>query len=492
MNKRSIRPVVWTLLGAALCAAGTACKVGPNYQRPPLAVPTTYKSAATPAAPATPPAASQPAATQPAVTHLATNWWLLFGDPELSALEETTIKENQDIKAAMARVDEARALAGLTKSQFYPQITLNPSVQRSRSRGGTVTNTAVPLQLSYEVDIWGQVRRAYEASKAQLQFSVDDFQVVLQAAQAEVAQDYFTIRSLDAQDAILGRNVDTFRKQVALTQTQFKTGLVSQLDVVQAQAQLNATISQEVDVRRQRADLEHAVAILLGRPPAEFALPVKPLELAPPVIPVGLPSDLLRQRPDVAQAEENLIAANAQIGVATSQFYPAVHLTGAAGFESIDLQHALDWQNRMWSFGPSVSFPVFLGGQLESNLAQAKARYNELLANYRTAVLGAFRDVEDSLTDLHLRADEAQAQELAVQASRDYVRLSQVQYQRGLVNYLTVIDADRTLLANELSAAQILNQRLNATVLLIKALGGGWDARAAGAAPATTAPAGSR
>ncbi len=428
------------------------------------------------------------------MTHLATNWWLLFEDPELNTLEDATNKENQDIKAAMARIDEARALARITKSQFYPQIGFNPSASRlalmrtsSGKSSGTYTNTSLPLDLSYEVDIWGQVRRAYQASKAQVQFSVDDYQVVLQTAEADVATDYFTIRSLDAQDEIFNRNVGTFRKQVELTQAQFKAGLVSQLDVVQAQAQLDSTIQQEIDVRRQRVDLEHAVAILLGRPPSEFSVPIKSLALTPPIIPVGLPSDLLRQRPDVAESEQNLIAANAQIGVAVSQFYPKVQLTGAAGFQSIDLQHALDWENRVWSFGPNVSFPVFLGGQLESNLAQAKARYDELLANYRTAVLGAFRDVEDSLTDLHLRADEAGSQELAVQASRESVRLSTIQYQRGLVNYLQVIDADRTLLANELTAAQILNQRLDSTVLLIKALGGGWDSHAAAATqPAPT------
>jgi multidrug efflux system outer membrane protein len=197
----------------------------------------------------------------------------------------------------------------------------------------------------------------------------------------------------------------------------------------------------------------------------------------PPAVPAGLPGDLLRQRPDVARAEEQLVAANAQVGVALAAFYPQLKLTGAAGFESFDLAHALDWESRVWSIGPSISFPLFTGGQLEGNLQQVRARYDELVATYRGAVLAAFRDVEDSLTDLHYRADAATAQDEAVRTSREYLRLSQIQYKGGLATYLQVIDAERTLLTNELSAVQLLNQRLDSTVLLIKSLGGGWQAR---------------
>jgi multidrug efflux system outer membrane protein len=401
-------------------------------------------------------------------------------------MEQQARAANQDLKAAMARVAQARAAARLTRSEFYPVITLDPSAQRARSSANRTTNGQtgksttsndfrVPFDLSYEIDVWGRVRRLYESSLAQAQASADDYQVVLQTLEADVAQNYFTLRSLDSQARILAKSVESYRQQLELTQTQRRAGLVGQIDVVQAQTQLNSTRVQETEVHRQRADTEHALAILLGRPPSELSVAVRPLDLAPPVIPPGLPADLLRSRPDVAEAEQNLIAANAQVAVAIAQFYPQFHLTGAAGFESADLQHVFDWQSRTLALGPSVSVPIFEGGKLDAGLQQAKARYDELVATYRGRVLAAFRDVEDALTDLHLRAEQAKNLDLAVQSAREYLRLAEVQYHGGLTNYLLVIDAQRTLLANELSAAQLLNQRLISTVLLIKSLGGAWS-----------------
>lgn len=488
MRKTGLSGRVWSVVVCAgVFALIASCTVGPNYQRPAMGVPATFKSATT---------------GESAVPALAADWWHLFNDPTLTHLEEDAIRANTDLQAAMARVAQARAGVRVTQSQFYPVVTLDPSGDRTRTPGGRVSsngtlgnassskghtsnNFRVPFDVSYEVDIWGRIRRLNEASLAQVRASEDDYQVVLQTLEADVAQDYFTIRSLDAQAAILAKNAESFRQQVSLTQTQQKAGLVGPIDVLQAQTQLNTTIAQEVETRRQRTDLEHALAILLGRPPSEVAVANQPLDLLPPLIPAGLPADLLRRRPDVALAEENLVTANAQIGVATALFYPTVRLTGDAGFQSIDLQHSLDWENRIWSIGPSISFPLFNGGQLDANLAQTEARYEELAATYRGSVLGAFRDVEDSLTDLHLRADAAQAQDEAVKAAREYLRLAQVQYKGGLMPYLQVIDAERTLLTAELSAAQILNQRLISSVLLIKSLGGGWDMRA----PAATLPA---
>jgi len=443
------------------------------------------------------------------VAALTTDWWRLFGDATLNQLEEDATRANTDLQAAVARVTQARAAARVVRSEFYPVVTLDPSIERARTSGNrsttnggsgsgttggttnntnsnrsstsggrTSTNVRVPFDLSYEIDVWGRVRRSYEASVAQVRAAQDDYQVVLQTLQADVAQNYFNIRSLDSQSQILRENVESYKKQIELVQTQKRAGLVGQTDVVQAQTLLNSTIAQEIDIRRQRADLEHALAVLLGRPPSEITVTVEPLAIAPPVIPGGLPADLLRRRPDVLRAEQDLVAANAQVGVATAAFYPTFRLTGAAGFESADLRHALDWESRVWSIGPSVSIPIFEGGQLDANLQQVKARYEELVATYRGNVLGAYRDVEDSLTDLHLRADAAQAQDLAVQSAREYLRLSTVQYKGGLATYLQVIDAERTLLTNELSAVQILNQRLVSTVLLIKSMGGGWDPQA--------------
>jgi multidrug efflux system outer membrane protein len=479
--------VMSVVVCAGVSALIASCTVGPNYRRPGMSVPATFKSATT---------------GESAYPALGADWWHLFGDPTLTRLEEDAIRANTDIQAAMARVAQARAAVRVTQSQFYPVVTLDPAAERSRTPSGRISsngsigssgstggrtsnNFRVPFDVSYEVDIWGRIRRLNEASVAQLRATEDDFQVVLQTIEADVAQDYFTMRSLDAQAQILAKNVESFRQQVSLTQTQQKAGLVGPIDVLQAQTQLNTTLAQEVETRRQRADLEHALAILLGRPPSEITVANEPLDLNPPVIPAGLPAELLRRRPDVAEAEENLVTANAQVGVATALFYPTVRLTGAAGFQSIDLQHAVDWENRIWSIGPSVSFPLFTGGQLDANLQQTRARYQEVAANYRGSVLAAFRDVEDSLTDLHLRADAAQAQNEAVKAAREYLRLAQVQYKGGLMPYLQVIDAERTLLTAELSAAQILNQRLISTVLLIKSLGGGWEARL----PAATMPA---
>jgi multidrug efflux system outer membrane protein len=429
----------------------------------------------------------------------------------------------------MERVAEARASAAAVQSQFYPVLTLNPSATRSRFPTGTssgksaagasssasstptptpgptpaptpassaATATAatpkvsrstsyqIPFDLSYEVDIWGRARRAVEAAKAQTQVSVDDLEVVRQTLLADLAQDYFNLRSFEEQDRITQRNVEAYRQQLDLTQLQFKAGLANEINVLQARTLLEATQALEVDLRRQRADLEHAIAILLGRPPANFSLRVRERPPIQPVIPAGLPADLLRRRPDVAEAEQNLVAASAQIGVAKANLFPAVRLSATAGLEGASFAQIQQWSNHFWTIGSTISAPIFEGGLLWANLRQARARYRELEATYRGAVLGAFRDVEDSLTDLHMRAEESQAQTRAVASAREYLQLTELQYQQGLINYLQVIDADRTLLTNELALAQILNQRMVSTVLFIKAIGGGWDSQAPGAPPA--------
>lgn len=355
--------------------------------------------------------------------------------------------------------------------------------------GASATTTAVPattgnrfqvpFDFSYEIDIWGRVRRSYESAQAQYQASVYDLEVVRQTLLADLARNYFNLRSFDAQYEILRRNLDLYKEQVDLTQYKFKAGLISETDLLQAQVQLEATRAQAADTRRQRTNLEHAIAVLLGRAPAQFSLEPRPLDDTPPVIPAGLPADLLRQRPDVAEAEQNLVAACAEIGMAQADFFPAVTLIGSAGFQSSDIETVLDWSNRTWSFGPSISLPIFKGGQLRANLQKAKARYQELEATYRNKVLSAFVDVEDALTDLHLRTDAAEAQAKAVAAAREYLRLAQIQYQTGVADYLHVVNAEQTLLTNQLSEVQILNERMVSTVLLVKALGGGWDSQTA-------------
>jgi multidrug efflux system outer membrane protein len=459
---------------AAMPLLVSSCRVGPDYRRPTVEMPEAFKSAA-------PDDAAEPV--------LAADWWTLFNDPQLTELEAAAVQANPNLRAAAARVAQARAAARTVASQFYPVVSLDPSISRSRvptnrglatgtaaaAGGSTINNIQIPFDLSYEIDIWGRVRRSVESAQAQSLASAADFGVVLQTLTADVAQNYFTLRALDAQDVILTHSLDLYRRQIELTQTQFNAGLAGRTDILQAQTLLDAVQAQLIDARRQRADTEHALAILTGRPPSALSVTPLPLDGSPPPIPAGLPSDVLRRRPDVAEAEQNLVAANAAVGVARANFYPVVRLTGSAGYESIDVRHALDWESRVWSLGPSVSIPLFQGGKLTAQLEQAKARYDELQASFRGTVLTAFGEVEDALTDIHLRAQAAQAQDRAVESAREYLRLAELQYRQGLVGYLQVIDAERTLLSNELTALQLLSQRFISTALLIKALGGGWD-----------------
>lgn len=504
--------VLGSMLAAVLLFVA-GCNVGPNYKQPNQSLTQGYRSATT-----------QEATTQPA---LSREWWRLFGDPTLNTLEASAVENNPNLKAAVARVDQARAAARVIRADFFPTISLSPSIDRARSGGGrggstvigtnsggtgtstgtgsgigtgtgtgtgtstgtgsstvtgtgvssgnTITSVRVPFDLDYELDVWGKIRRNYESANATANSSAADYQVVLQTLESDVATDYFAIRALIDQENILKRTVESYRQSLGLVQSQLKAGLVGQTDLSQAQAELDSTLTQQLETERQRADLEHALAILLGRPPSELALQTTPLDMEPPIVPAGMPAELLRRRPDVAEAEQNLVAANAQVGVATALFYPDFNLSGSAGFEAFNTSHVFDWENRVWSIGASFTQPIFEGGRLKANLEQAKARYAELAATYRNSVLSAVRDVEDALTDLHFRAQQAEAQNRAVRESREYVRLSTLQYKQGLASYLLVIDAERTLLNNELSASQILNNRLSSTVLLIRALGGGWD-----------------
>jgi multidrug efflux system outer membrane protein len=457
-----------------------SCSVGPDYVRPETKAPAAYKSAT---------------ADDAASPSIDRRWWTLFGDATLNQLEEAASEANQDVKAALARVSQARAAARIAGSPRYPTFTFDPLAQRFRTsgngvRGGALgrssietTDFQLPIDFAYQVDVWGRVRRAVEASDAQAQASENDLIVVLQSVQADVAQNYFQLRSLDAQAEILKKTVAVYRRQLSLLETQYKAGLVGRITLAQQEAQLYFTATQEIDVRRQRADVEHALALLTGRPPSDLTLAPVLLDRLPPKVPAGLPSELLRRRPDVAEAEQLLAAASAQIGVATAQFYPDLRITGQVGLESTELGHLFDWQSRIWSIAASALTPIFSGGQLTAALDQAKARYEEALAVYRGRVLGAFRDVEDALNDLHLRAEATDAQSKAVASARDYVTLSEAQYQQGLISYLQVTDAQRTLLVNELSSAQLVGQRLSSSVQLIKALGAGWDSEAKAEVP---------
>jgi multidrug efflux system outer membrane protein len=458
--------------GLSLLAGG--CMVGPKYVRPAVEQPTGFKSQ--PAGEAGPP--------------IAADWWRLYADPELERLVTSAQASNQTLRQAVARVDEARALARVAGSYLYPTVSLDPSYSRTRYsgarastitgkqvvRGVDVSNWTIPLDLSYEVDVWGRVRRSLEAARATAAATADDVGVVGLTIETDVAQFYYTIRALDAQIQILKDNVTAYEEQVRLLSVQLRTGLVSGIVVSQAQAQLKATLAQLSNTGRARADTEHALAILCGRPAPSFTVVSNPLqEVSPPVVPAGLPAQLLARRPDVAEAEKNVLAANAQIGVATAEFYPRFMLTASAGFQSLNADMLFSWQSRVAQILPSVSIPIFQGGRLRANLDATKARYRQTVAVYIEQVLVAYGDVEDALTDLHSFSDQVASLRDAVAESRNYLRLAQVQYRQGLVDYLLVIDAERTLLANQLSLAQAVNFQMSASIHLIKALGGGWN-----------------
>jgi multidrug efflux system outer membrane protein len=462
-----------TLVVLTVLLAG--CTVGPTYTRPPVVEPEAFKSAA---------------ATGEA-PRLAPEWWRLYGESELDRLIVTANESNQTLKQAVAAVDQARALARVAGSYRYPTITLDPSFARTRTSAtrrnaatgqavagaATFNDWLVPVTLSYEIDAWGRVRRSLESARAQAVASANDEAMIRLTVQTDVAQDYFAIRSLDAQIDILAQTVASYREQVRLLTVQVRTGLVSEIGLNQAQALLESTLAQQRDAERARADLEHALAILCGQPAPSFALATNPLrEASPPDVPAGLPAALLARRPDVSAAEQLVVSANAQIGVATANLYPTFSLSSLAGFESANLRNLFDWRSRIASIIPGVTLPIFTGGRLRANLEAAQAMYRQTVAAYVNQVLIAYGDVEDALTDLHALTDQVGRYREAVAASRNYLRLAQVQYRTGLTDYLLVIDAERTLLANQLSLAQAVNLQQAAAIRLIKALGGGWEA----------------
>jgi multidrug efflux system outer membrane protein len=471
---RRLRGILAALSTVSVMTVG--CAAGPKYARPAVDQPARFKS--------------EPADN--AAPLIAPEWWRLYNEPELDQLIASAHVSNQTLRQAVASVDQARALARVARSYLYPSIALNPTFLRERlsgTRSSTVTGQRVasgttisdwltPFDLTYEVDVWGRVRRALESAAAQFAASGDDLAMVRLTVETDVAQYYYTLRALDAQIEILMQTVEAYREQVRVLSVQLKSGLVSPIVLSQAQAQLEATVAQEQDMERARTDQEHALAILCGSPAPSFTFAPNPMhETSPPVVPPGLPAQLLVRRPDVAAAEQNVVAANAQIGVATAEFYPTFSLTSFAGFESADPSMVFNWQSRVAGIAPGILAPIFEGGRLKANLDASKAVYRETVAAYVNQVLVAYADVEDALTDLHALSDEVVSQRAAVSASQNYLHLAQAQYKYGLVDYLIVIDAERTLLANQLSLAQTVNLHMGASVHLIKALGGGWENR---------------
>ncbi len=449
----------------------TGCALGPNYLNPGVEVPPAYRENVH----------WKEASPQDQLPRGA--WWRIYDDPALDALEALAAGANQDLAAAFARVNQARAIARVDAAGLLPRVDLNASAARSRTsgdftltgEGSTGNSFFLPLDLSYEVDLWGRVRRSVEASRADAAASLADYQSVLLTLQTEVARNYFALRALDAEIDLLLRTLELRRENLGMVRSLFRHGQVGQLDVSRAETELAATEAETAGVRKRRAELEHALAVLVGKPAAALELASSPLDLKPPQVEAGLPSSLLERRPDVASAERRMAAASARIGVAKTAFFPAVSLTGSAGYSSTEASSLLDWDNRTWGLGPAVSLPIFEAGRNSANLRRARASYEEAVARYRQQVLVAFAEVEDALSGLRHLSDQAAAQAEAVAASRQAAELSGKRYRAGLVSYLEVVDSERTALQAERGAVQTLGERMQTGVLLIKALGGGWD-----------------
>ena len=466
-------------LSAANSAHAGWLTVGPDYHPPTNSIPAAYKSAEL----------GSWTQGQPLDNVPKGNWWEIFNDTNLNVLEAQALQANQQLKAAVARVDQARATARVARSDLLPGLNLNPGFTRQRyspnavpSFGNITANTfSTPLDLSYEVDLWGRVRRGFQSARADAQASLAEYYNVLLTLQSDVAQNYFALRSLDAEIATVTGTVDLRREQVKLVRSRYEGGIGSQLEVAQAETELATTEADAASLAQRRDELENAIAVLIGQNPSHFQLPTESASRwspQPPEIPAGLPANLLERRPDVAEAERRLESANAKIGVAKGAFFPVLTLTGSGGYVSGDLESLFNWDSRTWSIGPSLSLPIFAGGRNLANYRRSKSAYAEAVALYRQQVLVAFGDVEDSLADIHHLADQAAAQQRAVANAQRAADLAGDRYRSGIVSYIEVVDANRDALTAERANAQLAGQRLIVSVQLIKALGGGWEATA--------------
>jgi NodT family efflux transporter outer membrane factor (OMF) lipoprotein len=452
----------------------TGCVVGPKYHTPAVPAPPAYKEVGD----------WKPA--QPNDQNLGGEWWKIFQDPQLDALELQVNVSNQNLKAAEAQFRQARAALRYNRADYYPTVTVAPSATRQRVsahrpppnsifNGISENDFVLPFDISYQADVWGRVRKTVESSREQAQASAADLATVNLSMHADLAVDYFQARSLDAQEQLLNNTVTQYEQALQLTENRFQGGIASEVEVQQAKTVLQTTRAQAIDVGVLRAQFEHAVAILIGKPPAEFSLPPLPLTAPPPHVPLGLPSDLLERRPDIAAAERRVASANAQIGVAKSAYYPSINLSASGGFESSSITTLLNGPSGIWSFGLSAVGTVFDVGRRRALTDQARAAYDSQVANYRQSVLNGFQQVEDNLAAVRILENEAKVQDEAVVAAQNSLNLSITRYKGGVTSYLEVITAQNAALTDEVSAVNILGRRMANTVLLIQALGGGWD-----------------
>jgi NodT family efflux transporter outer membrane factor (OMF) lipoprotein len=473
MSPRTVRSAFLGLCVAGLFAIA-GCSVGPRYQRAPVETPSTYKEA------------GNWKTAQPNDQSLGAAWWQIFQDAQLNTLEEQINVSNQNLKAAEAQYTQARAMLRYLRADYYPSISAGGSASRNKiasnrppanvvTNGKTFNDFQIPFELSYELDVWGRVRKIVESQREQAQASAADLATVNLSLHAQVAMFYFQARTLDAQEQLLNSTVIEYEKALQLTDTRYKGGLASDVEVEQANTQLETTRAEAIDVGVLRAQFEHAIATLIGKPASSFSLSPLPLTSPPPSIPVQLPSELLERRPDIAAAERRMASANAQIGVATAAYYPTISLGATGGFESGVITTLISGPGALWSVGASAVAPIFDAGRRRANVDQAKAFYDESIANYRETVLTGFQQVEDNLAALRILEQEADTQHRAVIASEKSLDLSLIRYRGGITSYLEVTIAQSAALSDEVTAVNILGRRMTSAVLLIQALGGGWD-----------------
>jgi NodT family efflux transporter outer membrane factor (OMF) lipoprotein len=453
-----------------LCAG---CMVGPDYSKPSVPMTATYKED------------QGWKLAQPRDDIPRDKWWEIFGDPQLNALEEQVSQANQNVKVAEAHFRQARALIGFARAGLFPTVSAGFSASSLRdstnrpfvtsANGASTGDFLLTGDISYEIDLWGRIRRSVTAAREEAQATAGDLESARLSIQAELAVDYLELRSADAQQRLLNDTVQAFKEALQLTINRFEGGAAPKSDVAQAQTQLETTQVQATDIAVQRAQLEHAIAVLIGKPPAEFSLQPAPLDLQPPDIPAGLPSELLERRPDIAAAERRVAEANEQIGIAKAAYFPTVTLNALLGFESSSIRNLGGWQSFLWAVGSSLAQTIFDGGRRRATSEAALANYDATVASYRQATLDAFQQVEDNLAALRILEQETQQQERAVVSARESLQLFTNRYKGGVDNYLQVITAQTVALSNERNQVDIMRRRMDASVLLVKALGGGWN-----------------